>query len=414
MVTFKEEVLLQRFELTPETWWVRIYTGNKRYRFYRLDTADALVAQQRAFERWEKFEKEREKGATLTTTLRKLFLLFIDSEEKEVDRGKLAETTFASKRSQILNGILPYIAAKGLRDPAKVNSNRDFRGYPDFRLDAGKNPSTINNEIITLREAFRWMRREELVEYDVPYVESFTINQRKREESNPPIPVDDFLLIKKWLDEYVGQDIKTGWGNKHKPHFTKRERFARELFRLYCLTMVAAALRPHEWRALTWKMVEFKSDGSTEISIPPECKTGRRLVVCYTPELKKLKKLQEDIGIEVTKDTHLGTNPNTGNPFSAPFYTDRWKPMLEELEMEFTEYSMRAAGICSRLEAGVPVFTVAKWAGNSVKVIEMHYTASIMKSAKMKAEVLRDTRQKWRKAGILFGDSSDYIVRDLQ
>ena len=62
----------------------------------------------------------------------------------------------------------------------------------------------------------------------------------------------------------------------------------------------------------------------------------------------------------------------------------------------------------------MPVFTVAKWAGNSVRVIEMHYTASIMKSAKMKAEVLRDTRQKWRKAGILFGDSSDYIVRDLQ
>ena len=413
MPTFKKEVVLQRFELTRDTWWVRIYTGNRNYRFYNLETSDSMEAQQKAFERWEKFQKEQDSGSTLKTTLRRLFLLFIDSEEKEVDRGKLAEATFASKRSGILNGILPYIAAKGLRDPTKVNSNRDFRGYPDFRFDEGKNPSTINNEIITLREAFRWMRREEFVEYDVPYVETFTIDQRKREESNPPIPVDDFVLIKEWLDEYVGQDIKNRWGNRHKPHFSKRERFARELFRQYCLTSVAAALRPHEWRSLTWGMVEFKSDGSTEISIPHWCKTGRRLVVCYTPELKGLKKLQEDIAVEVTKDTHLGTNPNTNKPFSAPFYTDRWKPMLEELKMDFTEYSMRAAGICSRLEAGVPVFTVAKWAGNSVKVIEMHYTASIMKSSKMKAAVLKDTRQKWKRAGILFGDSSDYIIRDL-
>ena len=95
------------------------------------------------------------------------------------------------------------------------------------------------------------------------------------------------------------------------------------------------------------EMVEFKSDGSKEINITPECTAGRRLVVCYTSELKGLKKLQEDMGIEVTKDTHLGTNPDTGKPFSAPFYTDRWKPKLEELEKEFTEYSMRAAGIRS-------------------------------------------------------------------
>jgi len=148
------------------------------------------------------------------------------------------------------------------------------------------------------------MRREDLVEYDVPYVESFTINQRKREESNPPIPVDDFIVIKEWLDEYVGQDIKDRWGNRHKPQFTKRQRFARELFRHYCLVSVEAALRPHEWMALTWGMVEFKSDGSTEISIPYWCKTGRRLIVCNTPELKGFKKLQEQMDIACTNDTH--------------------------------------------------------------------------------------------------------------
>ena len=197
-----------------------------------------------AFEKWQKVEREAGSAENLKNTLRRLFLIFIDSQEKEVARGQIAEATFVAKRSQIINGILPYIALKKLRNLARVNSNRDFREYPAFRRDQGKNPSTINNEVVTLREAFRWMRREELVDCDVPFVETYTINQRKRDERNSPIPVDVFVLIKEWLDVYMGQDIKTRWGNKHKPHFSKREKSARKLFRHYCLHEDCFACRP--------------------------------------------------------------------------------------------------------------------------------------------------------------------------
>ena len=412
MPTFKKEVVLQKFELFPKTWFVRIYVGNRSYRFYKLDTLDPTLAQQKAFERWENIQKQLEAGTNLKLTTRKLFFRFLDYQEKEVERGKVAPATFSCKKSQIINGILPYLALKGIRNPEKMNPNRDWREYPNYRLDEGLNPSTINNEVITIREAFKWFRREEYVEYDIPYIEIFTIDQRKRDESNPPIPVDDFVRIKKWLDDYVKQEIVTRFSDKLKGRHVNRERFARELFRHYCLTMTAAALRPHEWRELTWGMIEFKKD-STEINIPYWCKTGRRLVVCWLPELCKLKQLQEEIGIEVTDDTKLGLNPDTKEAFSPPSYTNRWMKMKDDLELDYTEYSMRASGICSRLEAGVPVFTVSKWAGNSVKVIERYYTASIMKSAKMKAEVLRDTRRKWRNAGILFGNNEDYIIKDL-
>ena len=412
MPTFKKEVVLQKFELFPETWFVRIYLGNKSYRFYKLDTLDPLQAQQKAFERWENIQKTLESGTNLKLTTRKLFFLFLDYQSLEVEREKVAPGTFSVKKSQIINGILPYLAMKGLRNPLKLNPNKDWRDYPNYRLDQGMNPSSINNEIITIKEAFRWFRREEYVEYDVPFIEIFTIDQRKRDESNPPIPVDDFVRIKEWLDDYTTKKIETRYSDRLKGRHVNRERFARELFRHYCLTLTAAALRPHEWRELTWGMVEFKTN-STEINIPYCCKTGRRLVVCWLPELEELKKLQEQIGIEVTDDTHLGLNPDTGAPFSPPAYTNRWMKMKEDLELNYTEYSMRASGICSRLEAGVPVFTVAKWAGNSVKVIERYYTASIMKSEKMKAEVLRDTRQKWKKAGVFFGDRDDYIIRDM-
>lgn len=60
-----------------------------------------------AFEKWQKVEREAGSAENLKNTLRRLFLIFIDSQEKEVARGQIAEATFVAKRSQIINGILP-------------------------------------------------------------------------------------------------------------------------------------------------------------------------------------------------------------------------------------------------------------------------------------------------------------------
>ena len=38
--TFKKEVVLHRFFLTGDLWWVRVYRGGEDYRFYKLSTSD--------------------------------------------------------------------------------------------------------------------------------------------------------------------------------------------------------------------------------------------------------------------------------------------------------------------------------------------------------------------------------------
>ncbi|WP_067325222.1 hypothetical protein [Synechococcus sp. MIT S9504] len=139
------------------------------------------------------------------------------------------------------------------------------------------------------------------------------------------------------------------------------------------------------------------------------------MVIFKSDKLSELRKIQEELpNFKVNKETPLGADPNIGNGFSDTTYTDRWKVIMKELKMPYTEYSMRAVGICSRLEAGVPIFTVARWAGNSVRFIESNYTASIMRSQKMRKQVLMDEGKKWKKAGIFLGSSEDYIVRDLE
>lgn len=145
------------------------------------------------------------RGEESKYSLTRLFYLFIGNEQKLVDRGRLSQAILNRKRQQIENGILPYIAAKRLRDARKVKSNTDFREYPDFRMDQGKADGTINNEIITIKEAFRWMRREDLVDYEAPFNESITINQAKRDLSNPPISIEDFERIKRYLDDQLNE-----------------------------------------------------------------------------------------------------------------------------------------------------------------------------------------------------------------
>lgn len=385
-----------------DIWFLRVRLSRTHYRLRNLKVTSFEEAQEKAFDAWQSMMRDIENKETFKQSVTRLFHFFIENEQQQVELGKLSQTTVSSKKSGIMNGILPYVAEKGLRDPKRVNANKDFRDYPDWRLAQGKDPATVNNEIITIKEAFRWFRREEYIDYDPPYIESCRVDQRKRDESNPPITVDDFLLIKEYLDAYV-RDSPKG-----------REKYMREMFRAYVVCSVSAALRPHEWRSLTWRMVQVGTT-ENEISIPPWTKTGRRIVFFKGECLRWWQKVQKSLTqIEITGDTPLGMDPNTGKVISYATYNARWDKMMEILKMNYTEYSCRAAGICSRLEAGVPIFTVARWAGNSVRVIEANYTASIMRSGKMKQQVMRDQGNKWQRGGILLGNSEDYIIRELE
>ena len=382
--TFKKEVVLHRFFLTGDLWWVRVYLGGEDYRFYKLSTSDP---QQLALQKWEACMECRERNADNTLTITRLFWLFIQSEQELMDRGRIDQKTFASKKSGIVNGILPFITFKRLKSLKKILASKEFRDYPEFRQDQGKADTTINNEITTIREAFRWMRQQDYIDYDPPLVETIPINQAKKEEANPPIPVDDFEKIRRYLDAYV-QEARG------------REGYKRALFRTFCLTVVNGALRPHEWRTLDWSMV--RPGIENEIDIPYWCKTGAGLVVFRTPVLGEWKDLQKKRLEDFESKTLLGVNPDTGKAFTDQFYYDRWDKIMSALNKDYTVFSMRATGICVRLEAGVPIFTVAEWAGNSVSMIEPYYTYAIMRSERMKVDVLQETSEAWERAGIEF------------
>ena len=107
-------------------------------------------AQEMAFEAWQSMMRDIENKETFKQSLTRLFHFFIENEQRQVDLGKLSQGTVSSKKSQIMNGILPYVAEKKLRDPNRVNANKDFRDYPDWRLHQGKEPATVIISLFTV------------------------------------------------------------------------------------------------------------------------------------------------------------------------------------------------------------------------------------------------------------------------
>ena len=152
---FKAGVELLRTTRYGDVWQLRVRISGSDYRLRNLGTTDLSEAQEKAFTTWQSVLKEVEEDSATKLSITRLFWLFVDAEQQQVEMGKLSQQTVTSKKSGVVNGILPYIAHKRLRSPKRINSNRDFRDFPDFRLGMGKDPATVNNEIITIREALQ-------------------------------------------------------------------------------------------------------------------------------------------------------------------------------------------------------------------------------------------------------------------
>ncbi len=161
---------------------------------------------------------------------------------------------------------------------------------------------------------------------------------------------------------------------------------------LYFFAMVSANLgtRPGETRGIRWRdIVWIPVEGEdvrfrVEVRIPATRKTGKYTAVGQlncTKYLRGLRALFEDYhGREPNEDDYVFTGIQ-GEPYKYPAHTFR-KLLREWGEYEDSDgrvrnlYSLRGLHITLMLEKGLPVHTVAKACGTSVKQIERHYDRS--------------------------------------
>ncbi len=116
-----------RYSRYGDEWCVRVRISGEDYRLRKLGTSDFEDAQEKAFEVWQSILREVEEESTTKISIMRLFILFIDNEENQVELGKLKAGTVRAKKSGIMKGILAYIAQKGMKNPKRINANKDWR-----------------------------------------------------------------------------------------------------------------------------------------------------------------------------------------------------------------------------------------------------------------------------------------------
>jgi integrase len=142
----------------------------------------------------------------------------------------------------------------------------------------------------------------------------------------------------------------------------------------------ATGLRPEEWAALERRDVDRRAGvlnvrrtvSSGEVVEIGKTAHSQRQVPLSARALDALDALSTRLDTPLLFSAHQGGLLNIDN-----FRRRMWAPAVEAsgVRRPARLYDLRATFISDALAAGVPIFTVAKIAGTSVRMIELHYGA---------------------------------------
>ena len=177
---------------------------------------------------------------------------------------------------------------------------------------------------------------------------------------------------------------------KDSAKYGPRNAFERKLLYYYCMVSANLGTRPGETRNLKWSYVNVSpspQDPSVDIitvNVPPSSKTGSYTAIGMFNAIKYFNGLralyEERFGNPPPQDAFVFTN-YSGEQYKYPENTFRkllraWGEYEDADGRVRNLYSLRGLYITLLLNKGVPVHTVAKSCGTSVKQIERHYDRS--------------------------------------
>ena len=175
------------------------------------------------------------------------------------------------------------------------------------------------------------------------------------------------------------------------------EAHRRRLVYRFVMVLAASGLRPHEAagsadRSLRLRdiedpgySVESKQLSRRErpvvfLNVRNNTKTGRRTVAAACGDV--IEKIQEDLCVDQSPDAPLFQDLD-GRPIQLLTLRLNFNEVCRRMEMRDRSpdfYELRHLWISRQLQKGVPVTTVAKTAGSSVKLITTTYAHILMSS----------------------------------
>ena len=289
---------------------------------------------------------------------------------------KLAAQTFLSEYTSLTQGrrnpayveghharvrlhLTPFFGKYGVKEitPALVQE------YRIHRLGASPPPapSTLNHEIVTLRQIMKTALRYGWIEYLPDFSEPFKKSTK--------------ITRRAWFSPEDYKRLYTATRERAKAAQGKSWQWAAEQLHDYVLFMANTGLRPDEANNLEYRDVDIVDDEATgETILVIEVRGKRGIGYCKSTAgaVLPFKRLKE-------RD-----NPYPTDKVFPANHKKAFNKILNELDLKTdrdgqrrTAYSLRHTYICFRLMEGADIYQIAKNCRTSVEMIEKHYASHI-------------------------------------
>ena len=398
-------IIYQPSNKSHDYYYMRYYAGDRKYKKISLGTNDVNVATEKALEKWRVLSNHLESGGSIfeksaVDNLQE----YMEHLEELYNTEQIKKKTIATKRTSLKKLRLRLEIYNKLSE-VPINFLTDYitwrrtKNWDKTKHINNPNPPsnlTINTELKDFKGFFNWCRDNKKFMKDIQYP-FVKVDWSKSIEKNPSFSDEDWRNVVMYLRTWT-KKTTTSQGSKRKNNFY------RLVFAEFLKILSNSGMRVHELLLLKWGDITFRKkyemSSSTgkkrerviaHIDIPPNTKTGRRLVICPAGiYLQRLKKLYRDNDGRLPKNddyiirnvgTKTSKNAHVGQPLSDSFLRRIWYEFVKDLaadkgiefEENYTLHSCRAYYINKRLELGIPPMHVAELVGHSIKTMERYY-----------------------------------------
>jgi len=296
------------------------------------------------------------------------FLTYQESRYKSGDATHrlLSRGRYNTYRN-VMKHYLRFISPKTLISSIKPYR---FTDYLNFRRSETPPPSfiTIKEEQTTIRSLFSWCRDEQLVlPTMIPRFADFKI-----------APTDGRRAP---FNETTYNQIITISKNWYKHSKEESESYNRRILHLSLLAMSWYGFRPGEMRAIQWRDVRLRDDGTALVSLRPEVTKvkKKRTNIGRGDIFQRIQSFsrhtqEHDLVFDFYETTSSGI-------YRTNRYNDLWRELKKSVRAKYPScpiesvdpYHFRHFYITVRLLAGDSPYDIARLCGNSVLMIEKHY-----------------------------------------
>lgn len=384
---FSGQILLYRrkFKGKESPYWrarIRVPSSNGHLDFSTRSRYEA-EAERIAIDKFREAEGRTQQGLPLRPiTFQRAAHEYLQWKLGQVNVGRCSENVFRYHRLIVESALLPFFGSMLLHKirPMDVERYQEMRRNNGIRQSNKVRPATINRDNAVLRAVLKHAMRQDYIR-SMPTIENVSANARR-----PSFSTEEAELLKQKLDDWV--EAPHDFDGPHVRDY-------RRLFRLYCLVIYFAGIRPgKEMASLRWEHLEHINDnGLSYVLFKVETAKRKNGDVIVRPVIglaELWKSFQVLEGTHLKKDAgFIFAHPRTtqldtsfiGLPIAS--FKTQWNHFIRWAGLEFeaspphrrrTLYSLRHLYFEQRLiHSDVRLHELAVNGGTSPEVISRWY-----------------------------------------